>query len=318
MKKRICILLSILCVFLLLLSAGCRRTPGGEILMKDGRLDLEGAGISIKNVESVEIREAGRTKGITDQEDIQEILNLMANLPFSEYTVPTNQEGGSTEAPGSRQMTVTLIGKEFQSKVSLPLHDINGTYYLAPGGDRVFLKFIEDKAEEIFKDKILLNDLQSENESFVTAFNESGHGVIYYLYYFAPEDHRSENYHYYLERYETDLLGEDFPESGQAFVHSGRRGEINGVDWHFLYARFSGLMSEEAAHSEDHWDKTESIGFWRTWNEQPVILKLSECGKDYQNVKDKDRDHGVLSLLQAENEILGTQKQLLGNIEPSK
>lgn len=318
MKKRICILLSILCVFLLLLSAGCRKAPSGEILMKDGKLDLQGAGISEKNVESVEIREAGRTKEITDQEDIQEILNLMANLPFSEYTVPTNQEGGSTEAPGSRQMTVTLIGKKFRSEISLPLHDVNGTYYLAPGGDRVFLKFIEDKTEEIFKDKICLSDLHSENESFVVTFNESRCGVIYYLYYFAPKDHRAENYHYYLERYETDRLLEDFLESKTAFVHSGRRGEINEVDWHILYARFSGLMSEEAARSEDHWDKDESIAFWGPEGEQPVILKLSECGKDYQNVKDKDRDHGILSLLQAEYEILGTQKQLIENIKPSR
>ena len=134
--------LIILIIALILLASACQKTPNGDIAIVNGHLELEAAGISVKTVNSVKIREAGSTKEITDPETIQKILDELASLTFSEYTVPTNEDGWSTEAPGSRQLYVTLIGKGFESVISFELHEIKGKLYFCHEGVFQFTKYM--------------------------------------------------------------------------------------------------------------------------------------------------------------------------------
>ena len=134
--------LIILIIALILLASACQKTPNGDIAIVNGHLDLDTAGISVKTVNSVKIREAGSTKEITDPETIQKILDELASLTFSEYTVPTNEDGWSTEAPGSRHLSVTLIGKGFESKISFELHEIKGKLYFCHEGAFLFSKYM--------------------------------------------------------------------------------------------------------------------------------------------------------------------------------
>ena len=142
MKKLTNNVLVILLLGLLLIASACQKTPNGDIAIVNGHLELEAAGISVKTVNSVKIREAGSTKEITDSETIQKILDELASLTFSEYTVPTNKDGGVTEAPGSRQLYVTLIGKGFESKISFELHEIKGKMYFCHEGAFLFSKYM--------------------------------------------------------------------------------------------------------------------------------------------------------------------------------
>ncbi len=143
MKKLTNNVLVILLLGLLLIASACQKAPDGDIAIVNGHLDLEAAGISVKTVNSVKIREADRTKEITDSETIQKILDELASLTFSEYTVPTNKDGGVTEAPGSRQLSVTLIGKGFESVISFELHEIKGKLYFCHEGVSQFTKYID-------------------------------------------------------------------------------------------------------------------------------------------------------------------------------
>ena len=142
MKKLTNNVLVILLLGLLLLASACQKAPNGDIAIVNGHLDLEAAGISVKTVNSVKIREAGSTKEITDSETIQKILDELASLTFSEYTVPTNEDGWSTEAPGSRQLSVTLIGKGVESDISFELHEIKGKLYFCREGVFQFTKYM--------------------------------------------------------------------------------------------------------------------------------------------------------------------------------
>jgi hypothetical protein len=178
----------------------------------------------------------------------------------------------------------------------------------------------EAVTEAIVVTEISLNCFKPDNEDgiCVAGYNENGHGVVYSIYMFAPEDHRAEKYHYYMERYETDLLTEAFWNSVPVAVHSGQKGEINGMDWYGLWIRFYGLHNDDPLHSEGQWNPAESIGFWHTSWEQPVLVTLSECATDYQDVRKQYKDHGIFSLIQTEYGILGTKEQLIDNVPPSK
>ena len=136
-----CLIVLLIGVFLL--ASACQKTPDGDIAIADGHLDLKGARISTETVDSVKIWEAGRTQEITDPETIQKILEELAALTFSEYTVPTNKDGWATEAPGSRHLSVTLIGKGFESKISFELHEIKGKMYFCYEGAFLFAKYMK-------------------------------------------------------------------------------------------------------------------------------------------------------------------------------
>ncbi|MBR3437584.1 MAG: hypothetical protein IKG97_07515 [Lachnospiraceae bacterium] len=175
------------------------------------------------------------------------------------------------------------------------------------------------ETEAISVAEICLRDFKPDNEDgiCVAGYNENGHGVVYSTYRVASEDHRAENEHYYLERYETDLLTDAFWSSEPVAVHSGQKGEINGMDWYGLWIRFYGLHKDDTLHAEEQWNPTECIGFWHTAWEQPILMKLAECSTDYQNVQ-QYKDKGIFSLLQTEYEILGTKEQLLDNVPSGK
>ncbi len=175
---------------------------------------------------------------------------------------------------------------------------------------------IEAVTEAVSGEEICLHDLQANDESFMMGHNDSGHGVIYYLYRSASEDQRADKDHYYLLRYETDLLTETFWNGGSVAVHSGQKGEINGADWHILWTRFYTLYESEKTGTGEPWKQSESVGVWGTGCEKPIVFKRTECSNDYQIVTGY-KDKGLLSLLQAEYEILGTKKQLIGSGDPS-
>ena len=179
---------------------------------------------------------------------------------------------------------------------------------------------IPGETEVLSVEEICLTDLQDDNDcSFVTGYNDSGRGIVYYLYYDAPEDHRAENYHYYLLRYETEPLTEAFWNAEPVKVHLCHKGEINGVDWDTLWMRFYSLRDDSKdLPSGEQWNPDESIGFWGPECEQPIIVQLKDCGKDYQKAEKPHKDQGILALLKAEYEILGTKKQLMIGVTPSK
>ncbi len=175
---------------------------------------------------------------------------------------------------------------------------------------------IEAVTEMLSIEEIRLQDLQANGEFFMMGHNESGHGIIYYLYCNASEYHRAEKDQYYLLRYETDLLTEAFWNSGSVAVRSGQKGEINGADWNILWMRFYTLRESEKTRSEEAWKQGESVGVWGTGCKKPIVFKLTECGDNYRTVTGY-KDMGLLSLLRAEYEILGTKKQLITGVVPS-
>ena len=178
--------------------------------------------------------------------------------------------------------------------------------------------------------EVHLAEFQDDKDSsFVTGYNDSGHGVVYYLYYVYDDPNgskaetqtpsRAEYFRYCLVRYETDLLTEAFWNDEPVAVRLCHKGEINGMDWDVLWARFYTLRGDsKELPSSEQWNPDESIGFWGPECERPIIVQLKDCSKDYQKVEKPHKDQGILVLLQAEYEILGTKKQLMIGVTPSK
>ncbi len=165
--------------------------------------------------------------------------------------------------------------------------------------------------------EIRLKDLDAGQNSFVTGYNEADQGIVFFLYCIVPEDRRAENFKYYLVRFETAFLTDGFWDSEAVAVHSCRKGEINGSDWNILYNRFYLLRNTKGQSSEKIWDPAESIGFWGSESRFPIVIDLKDCSEDYTQPKSK-KDQAILSMLQAEYEILGSKKQLIIGVYPSK
>ena len=183
--------------------------------------------------------------------------------------------------------------------------------------------------------EVRLTELQSGKDYCVAGYNDSGHGIVFYLYYLYDDPNhsatsvgsgaetqtppRAEYFRYYLVRYETDLLTEAFWNDEPVTVHLCHKGEINGMDWDALWARFYTLRGDsKELPSSEQWNPDESVGFWGTECERPMIVQLKDCSKDYQKAEKPHKDQGILALLQAEYKILGTKKQLMTGVTPSK
>jgi hypothetical protein len=173
------------------------------------------------------------------------------------------------------------------------------------------------ETEALSVKEVRLSELQSDSGFCVAGYNDSARGIIYSLYCDISEDHHAEKDHYYLLRYETNLLTEAFWNDEPVAARLCHKGEINGADWNILWTRFYTIYESEKTSAEEPWKQSESIGVCGTGCERPIVFKLTECSDDYRTVSGY-KDKGLLSLLKAEYEILGTKKQLIDGLTPDK
>ena len=132
MRILIRFLIWMLPISLLMTLSGCKTVSETELRVNEGVLDFQSAGISEDLIESVKVFNAGQTLEISEKETILEILTRLKTITFTEMQPETNSSGWSTEAPGSRHLTITLIAEDRSWAISLPLYESDGKTYLAP------------------------------------------------------------------------------------------------------------------------------------------------------------------------------------------